>query len=162
MRQRLSSIENLEQATGGRPRRSDARCLGCWSGTGIEGALVNQISLPEETSVTMPSPPSADTRLSGARLLLARGVWIVLMLLFCGFYLAAVLVYYVQFHGFQEGVYAHLISTPAMVSGYDVITSLYLRTVGGVTPTLITPLSPCWFAVSLLIFLRPSDHSMAL
>jgi hypothetical protein len=42
---------------------------------------VNQVSLPEETSLTTPSPPSADTRLSGTRLLLARGVWIVLMLL---------------------------------------------------------------------------------
>jgi signal transduction histidine kinase len=86
----------------------------------------------------------------------------VLMLLFCGLYLAAVLVYYVQLHGFQEGVYAHLISTPAIVSGYDVLTSLYLRSVGGVTLTLITLLSPCWFAVSLLIFWRRSDDWMAL
>ncbi len=122
---------------------------------------MNQGSL-RETSVTMPSPPNADTRLSGTRLLLARGVWIVLMLLFCGFYLAALLVYYVQFHGFQEGVYAHLLSTPAIVSGYDVITSLYLRSAGGVTLTLITLLSPCWFAVSLLIFWRRSDDWMAL
>jgi signal transduction histidine kinase len=122
---------------------------------------VNQGSL-RETSVTMPSPPNADTRLSGRRLLLARGVWMVLMLLFCGLYLAAVLVYYVQFHGFQEGVYAHLISTPAIVSGYDVLTSLYLRSAGAVTLTLITLLSPCWFAVSLLIFWRRSDDWMAL
>jgi signal transduction histidine kinase len=110
----------------------------------------------------MPSPPSADTRLSGTRLLLARGVWMVLMLLFCGLYLAALLVYYVQFHGFQEGVYAHLVSTPAIVSGYDVLTSLYLRSAGGVTLTFITLLSPCWFAVSLLIFWRRSDDWMAL
>ena len=115
-----------------------------------------------ETSITMPSPPNADTCLSGTRLLLARGVWIVLMLLFCGLYLAALLVYYVQFHGFQEGVYAHLISMPAIVSGYNVITSLYLRSAGGVTLTFITLLSPCWFAVSLLIFWHRSDDWMAL
>ncbi len=123
---------------------------------------MDQGALPEETSLTMPSPPLADTRLSGTRLLIARSVWIVLMLLFCGLYFAALLVYYVQFHGFQEGVYAHLISTPAIVSGYDVITSLYLRSAGGVTLTLITLLSPCWFAVSLLIFWRRSDDWMAL
>ncbi len=110
----------------------------------------------------MPSPPSADTRLSGTRLLIARSVWIVLMLLFCGFYLAALLVYSVRLHGFQQGVYAHLISTPAIVSGYDIITSLYLRAVGETTLTLITLLSPCWFAVSLLIFWRRSDDWMAL
>jgi signal transduction histidine kinase len=84
------------------------------------------------------------------------------MLLFCGLYLAALLVYYVQFHGFQEGVYAHLISTSAIVSGYDVLTSLYLRSAGGVTLMLITLLSPCWFAVSLLIFWRRSNDWMAL
>lgn len=123
---------------------------------------MNQVSLSGETSVTMPSPPGADTRLSGTRLLIARSVWIVLMLLFCGFYLAALLVYYVRLHGFQQGVYAHLISTPAIVSGYDIITSLYLRAVGETTLTLITLLSPCWFAVSLLIFWRRSDDWMAL
>src|SRR6266704_2510437 len=80
------------------------------------GTFVKQVSL---RAVNRPSPPIADTRLSGMRLIIARSVWIVLMLLSCGLYLAAVLVYYVQLHGFQEGVYAHLISTPAVVSGYD-------------------------------------------
>jgi len=81
---------------------------------------VKQVSL---RAVNMPSPPIADTRLSGTRLIIARAVWIGLMLIFCGFYLAAVLVYYVQLHGFQEGVYAHLLSTPAVVNGYDALGS---------------------------------------
>jgi hypothetical protein len=59
-------------------------------------------------------------------------------------------------------VYAHLISTPAIVSGYDIITSLYLRAVEETTLTLITLLSPCWFAISLLIFWRRSGDWMAL
>jgi signal transduction histidine kinase len=126
---------------------------------------VNQVSLPEESSFPMPPPSSADTRLSGTRLLIARGVWIALMLLFCGFYLAAVLVYYVQLHGFQEGVYAHLISTPAVVSGYDAMWSFFLFLTGPYATfnvTLITLLSPFWIAVSLLIFWRRSDDWMAL
>jgi signal transduction histidine kinase len=126
---------------------------------------VNQVSLPEETSLPMPSPPSADTRLSGTRLLVARGVWIVLMLLFCGFYLTAVLVYYVQLHGFQEGVYAHLISTPAVVSGYDGFESSYLLLTGPyatLNSTLITFIFPFWVVVSLLIFWRRSNDWMAL
>lgn len=123
---------------------------------------MNQLSLPEQTSIATPSPPITSTRLSGTRLLIVRGIWLVLMLLFCGFYLAAVLVYYVQLHGFQEEVYAHLISTPAVVSGYDVITSLYLLFTSSFTTLMLTLLSPCWFAVSLFIFWRRSDDWMAL
>src|SRR5579885_1975456 len=87
------------------------------------------------------------------------------MLLFCGFYVAATLVYYVQLHGFQQGVYAHLISTPAVVSGYDAFSSLYMLLTGPYATfniLLITLLSPCWIAVSLLIFWRRSDDWMAL
>jgi hypothetical protein len=124
---------------------------------------VKQVSL---RAVNMSSPPSADTRLSGTRLIIARSVWIGLMLLYCGFYLAAVLVYYVQFHGFQEGVYAHLISTPAVVNGYDALESSSLLLTGPYATLNITLLTllmpPFWIAVSLLIFWRRSDDWMAL
>src|SRR6266567_39937 len=126
------------------------------------GTFVKQVSL---RAVNRPSPPIADTRLSGMRLIIARSVWIVLMLLSCGLYLAAVLVYYVQLHGFQEGVYAHLISTPAVVSGYDafefssaLLTGPY-ATLNFTLVTLVLP--PFWIAVSLVIFWRRSDDSMA-
>jgi signal transduction histidine kinase len=127
--------------------------------------FVNQVSTFDETAIHIPSPPIADTRLSGTRLIIARGLWIALMLLFCGFYLAAVLVYYVRLHGFQEGVYAHLISTPAVVSGYDAFESSYLPFTGPYATlniTLITLFSLIWIAVSLLIFWRRSDDWMAL
>ncbi|HEU5227299.1 MAG TPA: GAF domain-containing sensor histidine kinase [Ktedonobacteraceae bacterium] len=113
----------------------------------------------------MPSPPLADTRLSGTRLRLARWGWSLLMLIFCGFYLAAVLAYYVQFHGFQQGAYAHLLAMPAVVSGYDTFGSLYLLLTGPYATlniTLITCFSPFWIAVSLVIFWRRSDDWMAL
>lgn len=89
-----------------------------------------------------------------------------LMLLYCGFYLAAVLVYYIQLHGFQEGVYAHLVSARAVVSGYNAFESSYLLLTGPYATlniallTLVSP--PLWFAVSLLIFWRRSDDWMAL
>ena len=113
----------------------------------------------------MSLPPLADTRLSGTRLRLARGGWIVLMLLFCGFYFAAVLVYAIQLHGFQQGAYAHLLAMPAVVSGYDTFVSLYLILTGPYATlniTLITCFSPFWIAVSLVIFWRRSDDWMAL
>lgn len=116
---------------------------------------------PEEISPL----PLADTRLSGTRLRLARWGWIVLMLIYCGFYLAAVFVYYIQFHGFQQGVYAHLLAKPAVVSGYDTFVSLYLILTGPYATlniTLITCFSPFWMAVSLVIFWRRSDDWMAL
>src|SRR5690242_16604514 len=108
----------------------------------------------------MSSPPPADTRLSGTRLRLARWGWILLVLIFCGFYLAGILVYYVQFHGFQQGAYAHLLAMPAVVGGYDTFVSLYLLLTGPYATlniTLITCFSPVWIAVSLLIFWRRSD-----
>ena len=123
---------------------------------------MNQVSTFDETAIHMPSLPTADTRLSGTRLIIARVVWIVLMLFFCGVYLAAVLVYAVQLHGFQEGVSAHLISTPAVVSGFDAFTSPYLLFTNSFTQLMLTLLSPCWIAVSLLIFWRRSDDWMAL
>ena len=94
-----------------RPVRGTIRVRKRWSANSREqetgGAFVKQVSL---RAVNRPWPPIADTRLSGTRLLIARSVWIGLILIFCGFYLAALLVYSVQLHGFQEGVYAHLIS----------------------------------------------------
>lgn len=87
------------------------------------------------------------------------------MLLSCGFYLAALLVYAVSLHGFQVSVYAHLLSTPAIVSGYDAIGSFYLLLTGPfatLNVLLITLFSPFWIAMSLLIFWRRSDDWMAL
>lgn len=122
---------------------------------------MNQGSQPEQTSIAL-SSPIADTHLSGTLLLIARGIWLVLMLLFCGLSLVALLVYALQFHGFQEGVYAHLISTPAIVSGYDALTSRYLLFTRSFTNLMLALLSLCWFAVSLLLFWRRSDDWMAL
>lgn len=126
---------------------------------------MDQEALPEGTSLTMPSPTPADTRLSGTRLRLVRWGWIFLMLIFCGFYLAAVFVYYVQFHGLQQGAYAHLLARPAVVSGYDTFISFYLLLTGpyaSLNITLITCCSPFWIAVGLVIFWRRSDDWMAL
>ena len=109
---------------------------------------MKQVSL---RAVNMPSPPIADTRLSGTRLIIARAVWISLMLLFCGFYLAAVLVYYVQLHRFQEGVYAHLLSTPAAVNGYDALGSFSQLLTGPYATlniALVTLISPFWIAAA--------------
>lgn len=123
---------------------------------------MKQVSL---RAVNRPSPPIADTRLSGTRLIIARAVWIGLMLLFCGFYLAAALVYYVQLHGFQEGVYAHLLSTPAAINGYDALGSFsqfFTGPYATLNIALVTLISPLWIAVSLVIFWRRSDDWMAL
>ena len=123
---------------------------------------MKQVSL---RAVNMPSPPIADTRLSGTRLIIARSVWIGLMLIICGFYVAALLVYYVQLHGFQEGVYAHIISTPAAINGYDAIgyfSPLLAGPYATLNTALVTFISPFYLAVSLVIFWRRSDDWMVL
>lgn len=122
---------------------------------------MNQGSQPEQTSIAL-SPPIANTRLSGTPLFIVRGIWLVLMLLFCGLSLMALFMYALQFHGFQEGVYAHLVSTPAIASGYDALTSRYLLFSSSFTILMLALLPPCWFAVSLFLFWRRSDDWMAL
>ncbi len=118
-----------------------------------------------EASGNIALPPGTDTRLSGTWLLLARGVWIALMLLYCGLSLAAVLLYAVAFHGFQEGMYARLISPPATMSGFDAIELLYLPLTSPsatLLVVLLTLLSPLWLVISLVIFWRRSNDWMAL
>lgn len=129
---------------------------------------MSRISLPAQpaaaTATLIPSSNSslAGTHLTGRRLLIGRVVWAALMLLFSGSYLLAVLIYAFQLHGFQQGVYTRLTSQNAVVSGYDAIISLYLIQVGPNASLIITLLSPCWFAVSLLIYWCRSDDWMAL
>lgn len=118
--------------------------------------------MPEMTAVSIPTSTSADTRLSGRPLVVARYGWVLLMLFYSALYVLAVLVYSFQFHGYQEGIYAQLMSSPGEVSGYDSITSLYLLFTGPYTTLALTLISPCWFAVSLLIFWRRPDDWMAL
>ena len=86
------------------------------------------------------------------------------MLLYCGLYLVAVLVYAVEFHGFQEGVYARLISTPAVISGFDAVQFFTFLHHSSATLliTLLTFLSPLWIVVGFVIFWRRSDDWMAL
>ncbi len=106
-----------------------------------------------------------DTHLHGQWLIIARSAWLVLVLLFCGFYLATLLVYGLVLHGFQEGVYAHIISTPAVVNGYAVIVSFYAPFTGPYATlniVLLPFLSLFWIVVSLMIFWRRSDDWMAL
>ncbi|HZU02948.1 MAG TPA: hypothetical protein VFA10_24985, partial [Ktedonobacteraceae bacterium] len=111
-----------------------------------------QTSQQANTSTESTSIP--DTHLHGQWLIIARSVWLVLVLLYCGLYLATLLVYGVILHGFQEGVYAHIISTPAVVNGYAVIVSLYAPFTGPYATlniVLLPFLSVFWIVVSLVI-----------
>ena len=127
--------------------------------------FVNQVSTFDETARNVPSPPLADTRLSGTRLLVARWVWVAIALLSVGLYLTSTLVYYFGLHGFQVGVYERLISTNAPVSGYSAIAfhySPFTGTSATLNIALLTALAPLWVAVGLVIFWRRSDDWMAL
>src|SRR5436309_1693527 len=84
----------------------------------------------QQAGTSTESTSIPDTHLHGQWLIIARSVWLVLVLLYCGLYLATLLVYGLVLHGFQEGVYAHIISTPAVVNGYAAIESLYAPFIG--------------------------------
>ncbi len=124
-----------------------------------------RVSTFDETALDLPSPPLADTRLSGTRLLITRWVWVALVLLSVGLYLTSTLVYYLRLHGLQVGVYERLISMSAPISGYSFIMfhySPFTGTSATLNIALLTVLAPLWIAVGLVIFWRRSDDWMAL
>ena len=82
-----------------------------------------------------------------------------------GLYITSTLVYYLGLHGFQDGVYEHLISTSAAISGYSFIVfhySAFTGTSATLNIALLTVVAPLWIAVGLVIFWRRSDDWMAL
>lgn len=126
---------------------------------------MNHLSMPTATRTPVVSPRVAETQLHGARLLIARSVWVVLACLSVGWFITSVLVYYLGLHGFHDGAYAHLIHTTAVISGYSSIMFHYVPFTGTfaiLNVTLMTILAPLWIAVGLVIFWRRSDDWMAL
>jgi signal transduction histidine kinase len=92
-------------------------------------------------------------------------VWAVFALLSVGLFITSTLVYYLQLHGFHDGVYEHLISTNGPISGYSFIVfhySPFTGTSATLNIALLTALAPLWIAVGLVIFWRKSDDWMAL
>jgi signal transduction histidine kinase len=92
-------------------------------------------------------------------------VWVTLAALSVGLYITSTLVYYLGLHGFQDGVYEHLISTSAVISGYSFILfhySAFTGTSATLNIALLTVVAPLWIAVGLVIFWRRSDDWMAL
>jgi signal transduction histidine kinase len=88
-----------------------------------------------------------------------------LALLSIGLFITSILVYYLRLHGFQNGVYEHLISTSVPISGYIFMVfhySPFTGTSATLNIALLTFLAPLWIAVGLIIFWRRSDDWMAL
>jgi hypothetical protein len=126
---------------------------------------VAHLSMARETTTPVSSPPAVETRLHGTWLLLARSVWVTLAGLSVGLYITSILVYYLGLHGFQVGVYEHLISTSAPISGYSAMVfhySPFTGTSATMNIALLTVLAPLWIVVGLVIFWRRSDEWMAL
>ncbi len=108
---------------------------------------------------------AGETRISGSWLLVARSVWVSLASLSVGLYITSILVYYLGLHGLRDGVYEHLISTSAPISGYSAMVfhySPFTGTSATFNIALLAVLAPLWIAVGLVIFWRRSDDWMAL
>ncbi len=126
---------------------------------------MNHLSMSAETTAPVASPHAAETRLHGVWLLIARSVWVTLAALSVGLYITSTLVYYLGLHGFHDGVYEHLISTSAAISGYSFIVfhySAFTGTSATLNIALLTVVAPLWIVIGLVIFWRRSDDWMAL
>ena len=126
---------------------------------------MTHLSIAGETTSPVASPPAVETRLHGACLLIARSVWVTLAGLSVGLYITTTLVYYLGLSGFRNGVYEHLITTRAPISGYSFMMFHYSPFTGAsaaLNIALLSVLAPLWVVVGLVIFWRRSDDWMAL
>lgn len=123
------------------------------------------LSMPTEAPVQASLARATETRLHGMRLLIARSVWVTLALLAVGLYFTSILVYYLGLHGYRAGVYAHLISTSAIINGYSAMVFHYSPFTGAsalLNIELLSVVAPLWIVVGFVIFWRRSDDWMAL
>lgn len=118
-------------------------------------------------SASTPSPgtplQATDTRLRGGWLLLARGVWVTLVVLSVGVFITAVLVYYLLLHG--APVPGHLLRATSAINGYVALIFRYTPLVDdyfAFNTTLLNVLALVWVAIGLVIFWQRSDDRVAL
>ena len=124
---------------------------------------MNHADAPSQGAVRSVSYSASDTRLHGGLLVLARGVWIAVVALTVGLFIAALPMLSRQL----QTVCASATSCPSGVlspTGLQTIHELGFST-GGYAAyilTLYVATSLVWFAVGVLIFWRKSDDWMAL
>jgi len=126
---------------------------------------MNHLAMPAETTAPFAGAHVAETRLHGVWLLVARSVWVTLVAISVGLFITSVLVFYLGLHGLRAGVYEHLFSTRAPISGYSFIEfhySPFTGTSATLNIALLTVLAPLWIAAGFVIFWRRSDDWMAL
>ncbi len=118
-----------------------------------------------EASTPSPGTPlqTVDTRLRGGWLLIARGVWVTLVVLSVGVFIIAVLVFYLLLHG--APLPGHLLHVASAINGYVALIFRYTPLVNdyfAFNTALLNVLALVWVAVGLVIFWQRSDDRVAL
>lgn len=121
--------------------------------------------LSRSGAIAAPEAPFqvGDTRLHGTRLVIARVVWVTLVLLAVGVFIAALFIYYLTLHGVI--VPGDLLRTHGEISGYAAIVLQYTPLVdeySAFNVALINVLALVWIATGVVIFWKRSDDWMAL
>src|SRR5947209_12476801 len=124
---------------------------------------MNYTDAPSQSGAHAASSSASDTRLHGGLLVLARSVWILIVALTLGLFIAALPM-------LSRQLQTVCVSATACPDGHLSPTGLQTIhdlgfSVGGYaayTLTLFTATSLVWFAVGLIIFWRKSDDWMAL
>jgi signal transduction histidine kinase len=125
--------------------------------------MTHHQAIPAETSTPGARPHGSDTRLRGARLLIARGVWVTLAALAVGAFVAAVLVYYLFLHG--STLPEQPFRSAPTISGFNVLLLQYTPLVDEYATfniALVNGLALFWIGIGLVIFWRRSDDWMTL
>lgn len=127
---------------------------------------VNKMRHHHSIEASKPSPgtplQTVDTRLRGGWLLLARVVWVTLVVLSVGVFLTAVLVYYLLLHG--APVPGSLLRATSPINGYVALIFRYTPLVDdyfAFNTALLNVLALVWVAVGLVIFWQRSDDRVA-
>jgi len=134
-----------------------------WLTRDKRSVAMNHADAPSQSGVHAVSSSASDTRLHGSLLALARGVWIAMVALTVGLFIAALPMLFRQL----QTVCMSATACPSGVLGPTGLQTIHDLgfSVGGYatyTLSLYIATSLVWFAVGLIIFWRRSDDWMAL
>jgi hypothetical protein len=126
---------------------------------------MNRVGTQKQSADGLTASSTAKTRLTGSRLVLARAVWLVLIIPSLGLFVIANILYATRLIDPDKALRALMLHPDSLVSGYIVSYSHLYGQVGSYL-TLIVVLanlaSLVWIAVGLVIVWRKSDDRMGL
>src|SRR6266699_4158404 len=128
------------------------------------GRYMNRANMQQQSASRLAASSTVTTRLSGSRLILARAVWLALVVLSLGMYVAGLPVYYQQLQKACVDPTTCNVAGTLTAMGLHALLTLGFSASGYAAFFVIfwTLIQVIWSAIGFLIFWRRSDEWFAL